>query len=88
MSRPLRYLPTRLTASAILETLDKLDISVPLAISASAKDSRESMSYAIKATKFQIDEKALDEAIKKTELSISERLRLKFALENVGLLYN
>jgi hypothetical protein len=86
MTRPIRCLATRLTGSTILETLDKLGIAVPLSIQASAKDSRESMSYAVRATKFQVDMKELDAALAKTELSISERLRYKFALENVGLI--
>jgi hypothetical protein len=86
--KPLKYLPTRLSASAIIETLGHLGISVPLAISASAKDSRESLGYAIRASKYQIDEKELGKAIAQSSLSIGERLRLKFALENVRLLYN
>jgi hypothetical protein len=86
-TRPIRYLPSRLTASALIETLGQLGVEVPLAISVSAKSSREDLGYSIRAAKFQVDEKALDAAISKTELSISERLRLKFALENVGLLY-
>ncbi len=73
--KPLRYLPTRLTASAIIETLRQIGIEIPLAISASAKDSRESLSYAIKASRFSVGTKELDSALAKTELSISEARR-------------
>jgi hypothetical protein len=87
-TRPIRYLPTRLSASALIKTLGQLGLAVPLAIKASASQSREDLAYSVRASKFQVDEKALDAAIAGTELSISERLRLKFALESCGLLYN
>jgi hypothetical protein len=83
--RPLRFLPTRLSATAILETLKTIGIEVPLAITASANKSREDMGYAIRAAKFSISTKAIDEALAKTELSISEKLRFKYSLEVVGL---
>lgn len=69
-----------------MEVLHQIGIEVPLAIAASANNSRKSMLYAVRATKFSVDTKELDAALAKQELSISERLRYKFALENVGLL--
>jgi hypothetical protein len=85
MNKPLKYLPSRLTASAILATLEQIGITIPLAISASAKDSRESLSYAVRASRFSLDTKALDEALARTELGIAERLRFKFAAEQIGI---
>ena len=85
MSRVIKYLPSRLTA-AVLDVLDKIGIAVPLAISVSAKDSRESLSYAVRASRFQVDVKDLGAALAKTELSISERIRYKYSLEQCGLL--
>jgi hypothetical protein len=85
--RPLRHLPSRLSASTIIETLGQIGIEIPLAISASAKSSREEMGFSIKAMRFRLDEKALDAALARQDLTISDRLRLKFALEDVGLLY-
>lgn len=83
MNKPLKYLPTRLTASAILAVLEQIGINIPLAISVSAKDSRESLGYAIKASRFSLSAKELDGALAKTELTVSDRLRLKYSLECV-----
>jgi hypothetical protein len=85
MNKPWKYLPTRLTASAILSVLEAIGVSVPLSISVSAKDSRESLGYAIKASRFSLSAKELDAALAKTELTVSDRLRLKYSLECVGL---
>lgn len=84
MSTVIRYLPTRLSASGILGVLGKLGIAVPLAVEAAAT-SREGMAGAIRAAKYSIGTRELDAALAKTELSISERLRVKYALETVGL---
>jgi hypothetical protein len=86
MNKPMTYLPSRLSAGAIIEVLSQIGLEIPLAISASAKSSREEMGYSIRAMRFTIDEKALDAALAKQELSISDRLRLKFALGDVGLI--
>jgi hypothetical protein len=86
MSSVIKYLPLRLTANAVLDVLEKLGIDVPLSISVSAKDSRESLSYAVRASKWSVDVKDLDAALAKTDLGIAERLRYKFALENCGLI--
>jgi hypothetical protein len=85
MNRPLKYLPTRLTASAIVETLAAIGINIPVSISASAKSSREDLGYAVRASKFSVGTKELDDALSKTELSISERLRFKWAAETIGI---
>ena len=51
----------------------------------SAKDSRKSLGYAIRASKWSLDTKALDAALSKTELEIAERLRFKHAAEQLGI---
>ena len=84
MPTVIRYLPTRLSASAILDVLGKLGIAVPLTVEAAAT-SREGLAGAIRAAKFSIGTNELDRALAKTELSISERLRLKYALEAIGI---
>jgi hypothetical protein len=84
MSHVIKYLPTRLSAAAIIEVLHKLNISVPLTVEAAAT-SRDGMAAQIKAAHFSIGTNELDAALSKTELSISEKLRFKFALECVGL---
>ena len=84
MPSVIRYLPTRLSASALLDVLDKLGIGVPLTVQAAAT-SRDGMAAQIKAAHFSIGTNELDRALSKTELSISEKLRLKYALETVGL---
>jgi hypothetical protein len=84
MPSVIKYLPTRLSASALLDVLGKLNIAVPLTVEAAAT-SRDGMAASIRAAKFSIGPRELDAALSQTELSISEKLRLKFALESIGL---
>ena len=60
------YLPSRLHGGAIVQVLEALGISIPTAISASA-GSREELSYAIRASRFTVDMKALDKALSENE---------------------
>jgi hypothetical protein len=83
--RKLSYLPTRLTAGALLEVLDRLGVNVPVAISASSHQSTEDLRLSVNAMRWQADEKALDAGLAASELSISEKLRLRFALDKAGL---
>jgi hypothetical protein len=85
MNRPLKYLPTRLTASALISTLEQIGINIPPAIRVCAGQSKEDLGYSIRAAKFSVDQKELDAALAKQELSISERLRFRFALESIGI---
>jgi hypothetical protein len=85
MNRPLKYLPTRLTASAIIEVLGKLGVEVPLAISASAHQSTEDLRLSVNAMRWQADEKALKAGLDASELTISEKFRLRYALDKAGL---
>jgi hypothetical protein len=83
--KTLKYLPSRLTAQAILATLEAIGISIPLSIKASAGQSREDLGHALRATRFSLGMKELDTALSKTELSISEKLRFKYAAEQIGI---
>jgi hypothetical protein len=85
MSRKLSYLPTRLTAGALLEVLDKLGVEIPVAIRATAHQSTEDLRLSVNAMRWQADEKALKAGLDASELSISEKLRLRFSLDKAGL---
>ena len=85
--RPLRYIPQRLSAAAICETLDRLGIKVPIAVSASAAQTRDDLAMSIRASGYQIDEAKLDKALTECGIALGERLRFKFSCDAVGLLY-
>lgn len=81
-----KNLPSRLHGGAIVQVLEALGISIPVAIKASA-GSREDLSYAIRASKWGVDVATLDKALaQNSEFGIAERLRFKFACESCGIM--
>lgn len=85
MNKPLRYIPVKLTASAILTVLEQIGIHIPTAIRASANQTKDDLAYSIRASKFSLDTAELDAALAKQELSVSDRLKIKWACESIGI---
>lgn len=71
-----------MTASAIVSTLDALGVALPSTLRAAKALSREELGMAGWKTTVA----AVDEALRRTDLSISENLRFKYALDMAGLL--
>jgi hypothetical protein len=81
--RPLRALAARLTASAVIQTLDALGVQVPYQIRAAGSSlSREDLL----AGSFTVTVAEIDRALAASGLGISDRLRFKYSLENMGVL--
>jgi hypothetical protein len=71
-TRPLTSLPARLDLAACLQTLNRLD--------------PEFKTTDIAAARSSVDVAGLDVALEYTELSIDDRMRLKYALVQHGIL--
>jgi hypothetical protein len=79
--QPLRNLPGRMTASTLLGTFQKLGFNVPTTI-----ETKVTAGELGKAVNFKISVKDLDAALAKTQLSISDRLKLKYSASQAGIL--
>jgi hypothetical protein len=71
-TRPLTHLPARLDAEACLGIVERIDPELTAA--------------GISASREQLDLDRIDSALEYTALSVSDKIRLKFALERCGLL--
>lgn len=79
--QPLRNLPGRMTANTLLGTFQKLGFNVP-----SKVDAKINACDLGNAVNLKVSVKDLDAALAKTQLSISDRLKLKFCASQAGIL--
>jgi hypothetical protein len=70
-----------MTASSILKVLGQLGFNVPITI-----ESKVLAGELGTAVNFKISVKDIDAALAKTQLSISDRLKLKYSASQAGLL--
>jgi hypothetical protein len=82
--------PQRLTAKNLLETLDNLglDVTVLKAMAANADSEAQPTRFGHERqpSAHALDLKRVDAALAKTSLPVSEKIRLKYALDTRGLL--
>ncbi len=81
-------IPQRLTAKNIIQTLDNLGLNVTV-LQAMAENSDEQtvrFGYENRPSIHAIEVKKIDAALAKTSLPVSEKIRLKYALDSRGLL--
>ncbi len=79
--RPLRVLPSRLSAKAIIESLVALGVVVPSTLQASAQTLRQEE---LRETGWRVDLATVDKALSRADLTFAERLRFKYAIEMTG----
>jgi hypothetical protein len=71
-TRPLMHLPAKLDAEACLSIIERIDPELTAA--------------GIAASRERLDLDRIDSALEYTSLSVSDKIRFKFALERCGLL--
>jgi hypothetical protein len=80
-AKPFKSMPTNLNASAIVDVLRSLKLQVPTSLTAAAAKGE-----ALRASGHRFTVKEVDAALTAADVPISDRFRLKAALDRNGIL--
>lgn len=84
--QPLRAIPARLSALAVFETLSRLGFAMPPIHAASEVEKGLRCGVAAAKSAHAVDNAELSDALAALNISISERIRFRFACDRLGML--